>query len=118
MLRPHPAARLRPRLQPAASRTSLLGARFFHFALAWQVYTIKQRPTALSIGYPGHQLPNLLLVLVGVVFADRYDPAAQVAADIVRAARSRDRVSSRVAGVLVGLAYRAGVVVLLSARRE
>jgi predicted MFS family arabinose efflux permease len=65
---------------------SLLGDGFFHVALAWQVYTISNVPTALSVVLLAISLPSVLLVLVGGVFADRYDRRRlMVAADIVRA---------------------------------
>lgn len=66
---------------------SLLGDGFFHVALAWQVYTISNAPTALSIVFLAISLPSVLLVLVGGVFSDRYDRRKlMVAADLVRAA--------------------------------
>jgi DHA3 family tetracycline resistance protein-like MFS transporter len=66
---------------------SLLGDGFFHVALAWQVYTISNAPTALSIVFLAISLPSVLLVLVGGVFSDRYDRRTlMVAADLVRAA--------------------------------
>ncbi|HET9851153.1 MAG TPA: MFS transporter [Candidatus Limnocylindrales bacterium] len=66
---------------------SLLGDGFFYVALAWQVYAISNVPTALSLVLLAISLPNVLLVLVGGVFADRYDRRRlMVAADIVRAA--------------------------------
>lgn len=66
---------------------SLLGDGFFHVALAWQVYTISNAPTALSIVFLAISLPNVLLVLIGGVFSDRYDRRKlMVAADLLRAA--------------------------------
>ena len=74
-------------LLSAGSVASLLGDGFFHVALAWQVYTISNVPTALSVVFLAISLPNVLLVLVGGVFADRYDRRKMmVAADLVRAA--------------------------------
>ena len=71
----------------SGSIASLLGDGFFHVALAWQVYTISNVPTALSIVFLAISIPNVLLVLVGGVFADRYDRRKlMVAADLVRAA--------------------------------
>lgn len=70
----------------AGSIVSLLGDGFFHVALAWQVYTISNAPTALSIVFLAISLPNVLLVLVGGVFSDRYDRRKlMVAADLLRA---------------------------------
>jgi DHA3 family tetracycline resistance protein-like MFS transporter len=74
-------------LLSAGSVASLVGDGFFHVALAWQVYTISNVPTALSIVFLAISIPNVLLVLVGGVFADRYDRRKlMVAADLVRAA--------------------------------
>jgi MFS family permease len=75
------------RLLAAGSIVSLLGDGFFHVALAWQVYTISNAPTALSIVFLAISLPSVLLVLVGGVFADRYDRRRLMAgADLLRAA--------------------------------
>lgn len=74
-------------LLSAGSIASLIGDGFFHVALAWQVYTISNVPTALSIVFLAISIPNVVLVLVGGVFADRYDRRKlMVAADLVRAA--------------------------------
>ena len=73
-------------LLTAGSIASLLGDGFFHVALAWQVYTISNVPTALSIVFLAISIPSVLLVLVGGVFADRYDRRKlMVGADLVRA---------------------------------
>ena len=75
------------RLLAGGSIASLIGDGFFHVALAWQVYTISNVPTALSVVFLAISLPNVLLVLVGGVFADRYDRRKlMVGADLVRAA--------------------------------
>ena len=74
-------------LLAGGSIASLIGDGFFHVALAWQVYTISNVPTALSVVFLAISLPSVLLVLVGGVFADRYDRRMlMVAADLVRAA--------------------------------
>lgn len=74
-------------LLAGGSVASLLGDGFFHVALAWQVYTISNVPTALSIVFLAISVPQVLLVLVGGVFADRYDRRKlMVAADLIRAA--------------------------------
>ena len=68
------------------SVASLLGDGFFHVALAGQVYTISNAPTALSIVFLAISVPQVLLVLVGGVFADRYDRRKlMIAADLLRA---------------------------------
>jgi DHA3 family tetracycline resistance protein-like MFS transporter len=88
-------------LLSAGSIASLLGDGFFHVALAWQVYTISNVPTALSIVFLAISIPNVLLVLVGGVFADRYDRRKlMVAADLVRAAALGGIAALSAAGVL------------------
>lgn len=88
-------------LVASGSIASLLGDGFFHVALAWQVYTISNAPTALSIVFLAISVPNLLLVLVGGVFADRYDRRKlMVAADLVRAAALGAIAALSAAGVL------------------
>lgn len=73
-------------LLSVGSIVSLVGDGFFHVALAWQVYSISNVPTALSIVFLGISIPSVGLVLVGGVFADRYDRRKlMVAADLVRA---------------------------------
>ena len=88
-------------LLSAGSIASLLGDGFFHVALAWQVYTISNVPTALSIVFLAISVPNVLLVLVGGVFADRYDRRKlMVAADLIRAAALGGIAVLSAAGVL------------------
>lgn len=65
---------------------SLLGDGFFFVALAWQVYDISNDPAALSIVGVSLTLPLVLFVLVGGVFADRYDRRKlMIWADVIRA---------------------------------
>ena len=59
------------------SVASLLGDGFFHVALAWQVYTISNAPTALSVVLLAISLPSVLFVLVGGVFADEDEEDAR-----------------------------------------
>lgn len=88
-------------LVSAGSIASLLGDGFFHVALAWQVYMISNVPTALSIVFLAISIPNVLLVLVGGVFADRYDRRKlMVSADLVRAAALGGIALLSAAGVL------------------
>jgi MFS family permease len=88
-------------LVSAGSIVSLVGDGFFHVALAWQVYTISNVPTALSIVFLAISIPNVLFVLVGGVFADRYDRRKlMVAADLVRAAALGGIGVLSIAGVL------------------
>jgi predicted MFS family arabinose efflux permease len=88
-------------LLSTGSIASLIGDGFFHVALAWQVYTISNVPTALSIVFLAISIPNVLLVLVGGVFADRYDRRKlMVAADLIRAAALGGIAVLSAAGVL------------------
>ena len=88
-------------LLSGGSMISLIGDGFFHVALAWQVYTISNVPTALSIVFLAITFPNVLLVLVGGVFADRYDRRKlMVAADLIRAAALGGIALLSAAGVL------------------
>lgn len=88
-------------LLSAGSVASLIGDGFFHVALAWQVYTISNVPTALSIVFLAISIPNVVLVLVGGVFADRYDRRKiMVSADLVRAAALGGIAALSGAGVL------------------
>lgn len=88
-------------LLAAGSVVSLLGDGFFNVALAWQVYTISNAPTALSVVFLAISLPNVLLVLVGGVFSDRYDRRTlMVGADLLRAAALGAIAALSAAGVL------------------
>jgi DHA3 family tetracycline resistance protein-like MFS transporter len=74
-------------LLTAGAVVSLLGDGFFNVALAWQVYSISNLPTALSIVGLAWTLPVVAFVLVGGVFSDRYDRRwLMVGADLLRAA--------------------------------
>ncbi len=69
------------------SVVSLLGDGFFFVALTWQVYTISNAPTALSLVGAAGTLPLVLFLLIGGSFSDRYDRRRlMVCADILRAA--------------------------------
>jgi MFS family permease len=66
---------------------SLLGDGVFLVALAWQVYSISNTPTALAAVGFAMTLPQLLLLLAGGVISDRLDRRrVMVASDLVRAA--------------------------------
>ncbi len=65
---------------------SLLGDGIFYVALAWQVYTISNAPTALSIVGVSMTIPHVVFLLVGGVTSDRVDRRrVLIAADAVRA---------------------------------
>ncbi len=82
-------------LQPLRSRdfallaggsvVSLLGDGFFYVALTWQVYTISNVPTALSLVGVAVTLPTVLFLLLGGTFSDRYDRRRlMIGADLLR----------------------------------
>lgn len=86
-----------PLLQPLRARdyrllvfgsvVSLLGDGFYFIALAWQVYSISNVPTALSIVGAAGTIPMIALVLVGGALSDRFDRRKlMIGADLVRAA--------------------------------
>jgi DHA3 family tetracycline resistance protein-like MFS transporter len=74
------------RLLVIAAVVSLLGDGFFYVALAWQVYAISNLPTALSLVGLAWTLPQVLFVLLGGTFSDRYDRRRlMIGADLLRA---------------------------------
>jgi MFS family permease len=73
-------------LLSGGSLVSLLGDGFFYIALAWQVYSISNIPTAMSIVGVTWTLPSVLFVLIGGAFSDRIDRRRlMISADLVRA---------------------------------
>ena len=52
---------------------SLLGDGLYGVAIAWQVYSISNAPTALAVVGVAWMLPQVLLVLVGGVVSDRFE---------------------------------------------
>src|SRR5713101_3020986 len=65
---------------------SLLGDGVFLVALAWEVYSISNTPTALAVVGVAMTLPQLLLLLAGGVVSDRVDRRRViVVSDLVRA---------------------------------
>ncbi|HEX2625416.1 MAG TPA: MFS transporter [Candidatus Limnocylindrales bacterium] len=86
-----------PLLQPLRTRdyrllvvgavVSLLGDGFYFIALAWQVYSISNVPTALSIVGVAGTVPMIALVLIGGALSDRFDRRKlMIGADLLRAA--------------------------------
>jgi DHA3 family tetracycline resistance protein-like MFS transporter len=74
------------RLLVVAAIVSLLGDGFFYVALAWQVYAISNVPIALSLVGLAWTLPQVLFLLLGGVFSDRFDRRRlMIGADLVRA---------------------------------
>src|SRR3954447_12690961 len=75
------------RLLVTAAAVSLLGDGFFNVALAWQVYSISNIPTALSFVGVAWTIPLVVFVLVGGAFSDRYDRRKLlIGADLLRGA--------------------------------
>jgi len=65
---------------------SLLGDGVLLVALAWQVYSLSDTPTALATVGFAMTLPQVVLLLVGGVVSDRFDRRrVMVATDVVRA---------------------------------
>jgi MFS family permease len=52
---------------------SLLGDGVFFVALAWQTYSLSNRPTAMSFVGVAYMLPQVLLLLLGGVLSDRIE---------------------------------------------
>ena len=52
---------------------SLLGDGVFFVALAWQTYSLSNRPAAMSVVGVAFVLPQVLLLLVGGVLSDRFE---------------------------------------------
>jgi hypothetical protein len=66
---------------------SLMGDGVYVVAIAWQVYTLSDSPTALSLVGVAWTLPLGLFVLLGGVVSDRFERRRiMIAADVVRAA--------------------------------
>jgi len=64
---------------------SLLGDGIFIVAIAWQVYSLSNAPTALAVVGVAMSLPQALLVLFGGVVTDRFDRRlVMIVADSVR----------------------------------
>ena len=61
------------RLLWSAMCISLLGDGAFLVALAWQVYSLSDAPTALSVVGIAMTVPTILFLLVGGVASDRLD---------------------------------------------
>ena len=99
MLRP--LARRDFALLSGGSLVSLLGDGFFYIALAWQVYSISNIPTAMSIVGVTWTLPSVLFVLIGGAFSDRIDRRLlMIGADLVRAAAIGTMAALSAAGVI------------------
>jgi MFS family permease len=74
------------RLLAGGMSVSLLGDGLFLVALAWQVYTMSDAPTALATVGIAMTIPTITCLLVGGAVSDRFDRRlVMLTADIVRA---------------------------------
>jgi len=74
------------RLLVAGMSVSLLGDGLFLVALAWQVYTLSNAPTALASVGIAMTIPTIVCLLIGGAVSDRYDRRiVMLCADAVRA---------------------------------
>jgi hypothetical protein len=74
------------RLLAGGLSVSLLGDGLFLVALAWQVYTLSDAPTALATVGIAMTVPTITCLLIGGAVSDRYDRrAVMLSADAVRA---------------------------------
>jgi MFS family permease len=73
------------RLLWGAMCVSLLGDGAFLVAMIWQVYSLSDAPTALSVVGIAMTVPTVVLLLVGGVASDRFDRRTiMITADLVR----------------------------------
>jgi hypothetical protein len=74
------------RLLVGGMSVSLLGDGLFLVALAWQVYTLSDAPTALATVGIAMTVPTIVCLLIGGAVSDRHDRRlVMLIADIVRA---------------------------------
>src|ERR1700757_586314 len=82
-----PLAHREYRLPAAGMSVSLLGDGLFLVALAWQVYSLSDAPTALATVGIAMTIPTITCLLIGGAVSDRFDRrVVMLAADTVRAA--------------------------------
>jgi MFS family permease len=90
------------RLLAAGTSVSLLGDGLFLVALAWQVYTLSDAPTALAIVGIAMTIPTITCLLIGGAVSDRFDRRlVMLTADTVRAAVLAALAALAVTGALV-----------------
>ena len=74
------------RLLAGGMSVSLLGDGLFLVALAWQVYTMSDAPTALATVGIAMTIPTITCLLIGGAVSDRFDRrVVMLTADTVRA---------------------------------
>jgi DHA3 family tetracycline resistance protein-like MFS transporter len=90
------------RLLASGMSVSLLGDGLFLVALAWQVYTLSDAPTALATVGIAMTIPTITCLLIGGAVSDRFDRrAVMLTADVVRAAALAALAALAVTGALV-----------------
>jgi MFS family permease len=90
------------RLLAAGMSVSLLGDGLFLVALAWQVYTLSDAPTALATVGIAMTIPTVTCLLIGGAVSDRFDRrVVMLTADTVRALVLAALAALAVTGALV-----------------
>jgi len=90
------------RLLVAGMSVSLLGDGLFLVALAWQVYTLSDAPTALATVGIAMTIPTIACLLIGGAVSDRFDRrVVMLTADTVRAVVLAALAALAVTGALV-----------------
>lgn len=80
---------------------SLLGDGIYTVAIAWQVYSLSNAPTALAVVGAAWMIPQVLLLLVGGAVSDRFERRVMLMiSDVVRGAAIAAIGVLSVAGVL------------------
>jgi MFS family permease len=89
------------RLLAAGMSVSLLGDGLFLVALAWQVYTLSDAPTALAAVGIAMTIPTISCLLIGGAVSDRFDRrVVMLTADTVRAIALATLAALAITGVL------------------
>ncbi|HTP23218.1 MAG TPA: MFS transporter [Solirubrobacteraceae bacterium] len=90
------------RLLAGGMSVSLLGDGLFLVALAWQVYTMSDAPTALATVGIAMTIPTIACLLIGGAVSDRFDRRlVMLTADTVRAVALGALAALAVTGVLL-----------------
>jgi MFS family permease len=96
-----PLAHRNYRLLAGGTSVSLLGDGLFLVALAWQVYTMSDAPTALATVGIAMTIPTITCLLIGGAVSDRFDRRlVMLTADTVRAVVLAALATLAVAGAL------------------
>jgi MFS family permease len=96
-----PLAHRNYRLLAGGTSVSLLGDGLFLVALAWQVYTMSDAPTALATVGIAMTIPTITCLLIGGAVSDRFDRRlVMLTADTVRAVVLAALATLAIAGAL------------------